>query len=241
MLMLRKAEEHIGNLPGVAPTTFLLDISVFPKDRLWVLVDLLSRISPRSRVALTYTEPEAYDTELSPGGWLSKGVVEVISLPGFNGRQDPNKRSLLILNTGHENERMTITVNNREPNVIVLLAQGQKQHSALSRSAAARIVSKLREDYGSIVDQESLFDIDARDFLAVRSAIRHIYDVKQSEYNISVAFFGTKLQAIGALLACQENRRIEALYAQPQIYHRQKYSEGVGSSWMVTVLNGEPA
>lgn len=233
MSVLEKAKLALQPLSLLSDVVVVFDISVFPKDRLWVLIDLVGRLLPNARLALAYTEPEIYDTELSSTGWLSKGVVEVVPLPGFNGRQDPDKRSLLVLNTGHENERMSITINNREPQRLILLTQGKGQHSHLSGPTAKKIVEKLREDYGNIVNNESVFEVDSRDYLGVRDAIRKIYETESAEYNISVAFFGTKVQSVGALLACQENRRLEALYARPQVYHREGYSAGVKGAWML--------
>jgi hypothetical protein len=227
---LDAAMKGVSNSPNVA---VLIDISVFPKDRLFLAVDYFVRSLPQVKIVLGYTEPKSYDTDARTDGWLSKGVVEVVSLPGFNGRQDPSKMSLLILNTGHENERMSITINNREPQKLVLIAQGDEQTSVLTGRYAQRLFNRIRSDYGAIVDEESIVKANSKDIDSVRLAILDVYAKFAHEYNISVAFLGTKIQAIGALLACQGNRSIEAVYAQPQIYHRERYSQGVGDSYMV--------
>lgn len=237
--LLIKLKAKLESLIEVSHQNFVVDISVFPKDRLWVTLDLIANMFPNSSISLGYTEPVSYNTEESPTGWLSKGVAEVVPILGFNGRQDPNKSSLLIVNTGHENERMTIAINNREPRKLILISQGSSQHNENSSTAATRILNKLLEDFGSIVDRDYFFDIDSRDYEGVHKAVSIIFDEFSDEYNISVASFGTKVQSIGALMACRNNRRIEAIYAQPQIYHQEAYSAGVGASWRIDLPFGK--
>lgn len=234
LTFIRELELALRGVRDDAGTCVLLDISVFPRDRLFVAVDLVQRILPRAEIVLGYSEPREYSTDKQEGGWLSKGVIEVVSLPGFNGRQDPAKKSLLILNMGHENERMSITINNREPQRLVLIGQGDEQSSPLSGRYAAQLLRKVQSDYGSILLQGDLIRANSKDMQSVRDSILHVYDRYSYEYNISVAFLGTKIQAIGALMACQQNRDIEAVYSQPQIYHREEYSRGVSDSYMMT-------
>lgn len=235
MGFIRKLDGAIADVPNESSTCVMLDISVFPRDRLFVGIDLIQRILPRARVVLGYSEPREYDTDKQDRGWLSKGVIEVVSLHGFNGRQDPGKRSLLVLNMGHENERMSITINNRDPQKLVLIAQGSEQSSLRSGSFAAELFQRIKSDYGSIIDSTDLISANSKDLASVRDTILDVCDRYGNEYNVSVAFLGTKIQAIGALLACQANRNIEAVYAQPQIYHRESYSEGVTDSYMIAL------
>lgn len=214
---------------------FVVDISTFPKDRLWVIIDLIGNVYPDSPISIIYTEPEIYNTEQVVDGWLSKGVSEISPILGFNGRQNPIKPTLLILNIGHENERVTITVNNREPQKIILLKQSEIQHNTLSGASAHKILRKLQDSYGNIVEKDIFFEVDSHDPFAVRDRIQEISSRFHDEWNISVAMFGTKMQSIGALLACRENRRIEAVYARPQLYHAEAYSKGIGHCWVAAI------
>lgn len=232
---IREVEVALRGVKNDGSTCVLLDISVFPRDRLFVTIDLVQRVLPLAVISLGYSEPREYSTDNQETGWLSKGVIEVISLPGFNGRQDPSKKSLLILNMGHENERMSITINNREPQRLVLIGQGDEQSSSMSGNYAARLFRKIQSDYGSILGKNDLIRANSRDMISVRDCILEVYGRYSKEYNIAVAFLGTKIQAIGALMACQKNRDIEAVYAQPQIYHREEYSKGVSDSYVIAL------
>lgn len=230
---LKKLSIALAGIPNSPLTCILLDISAFPRDRLFVAVDLVQRVLSKAKVVLGYSEPRTYDTDKPSSGWLSKGVVEVVSLPGFNGRQDPGKKALLVLNMGHENERMSITINNREPQKLVLIAQGDEQTSSQAGCYATELFHRIKADYGSIIEDGSIIRANSKDMISVRDAILDVYLKFSDEYNVAVAFLGTKIQAIGALLACQSNRNVEAVYAQPQIYHRESYSEGVTDTFMV--------
>ncbi len=215
--------------------TIIIDASVFPKDRLWTVIDYFKRIPANHRLVVMYTEPDKYDSELHTDGWLSKGVKRIIDLPGFNGHQDANKESLLILVVGHEQERMQITLKNKEPDKIVLIGQGLQQHNVISSLLPTEIINQLGYDYRHIVDTAFSYSIGSRDFLGIRDAIRTVTANFVSTHNIMIASYGTKIQSVGALLACRENRALQALYAEPQVYNRDDYSKGAGSSWMLEI------
>lgn len=230
--MLRALEAHLHTIRYTEPITFFVDFSVFPKDRLWVVIDLVYRLFRNPSFCLFYTEPLSYSTEKSTSGWLSKGVSRVSPIPGFNGRQNPEKPNLMVLITGHENERMSITINNREPHKLILIGQGSQQHGDITTEIPRRILEQLMKDYGNIVDAEQSIAIGSRDAMSTKIAIEKIFTLNDCEFNISIAPFGTKAQSLGALIACLNNRKIEAVYAQPQIYHREAYSSGVGDTWL---------
>lgn len=213
----------------------VIDASVFPKDRFWMLMDYFTHVNPSIRVFVVYTEPAHYATELNTDGWLSKGVKRIIRVPGFNGRQNPRKQSLLVLIVGHEKERMEITIKNVEPQKIVLIGQGLQQHGNAIPMLPRWIVDQLGDDYSNLVDRDGSVEIGSRDHLGTKQAIQAVFDRFEVEYNVIISANGTKLQSLGALLACQENRAIAAIYAEPQIYNSQAYSVGVAQTWVVRV------
>ncbi len=208
----------------------VIDSSVFPKDRLWMIVDYIKRVNNSLRLYILYSEPEHYNTETQPEGWLSKGVKRLIPIPGFNGQQSSEKQTLLILIVGHEEERMQITIRNTEPDKVILVGQGAQQYSDDSPRLSDFIAQRLGHDYGHVIDFSETYSAGSRDYLAVRSAIKTIFRHHNEDYNIVVAANSTKLQSIGALLACQEHQEITAIYAEPQIYNSEM-SYGRGKIW----------
>ena len=232
MDFMSKIHQFIGSIAQTAVGRVVVDISVFPKDRLWVLLDYLKRWQKTAtEINLIYVEPKQYNTDSKVDGWLSKGVRRISYIPGFNGHQTPKKRVLLALVLGHEEERIQITVRNMEPATLVLIGQGSIQYRDDAQRLADDVERHIGADHAHIVSRDEYYVADSRDYVAVRNAIRCIFARNSPSYNIIVGANGTKIQSLGAMLACMENRRIAAVYAAPQLYNREAYSTGVGRVW----------
>lgn len=231
--MTKAIHESVGKQLISSIRTVIVDASVFPKDRLWMVLDYFKRTNSGGNLFVAYTEPLQYSTEIGADGWLSKGVKRLIRVPGFNGHQNPSKRALLVLIVGHEKERMQITIKNLEPHKVVLVGQGWQQHGDATPHFPQLIGKQLGMENAGLVDLTGSIEVGSRDYRATCFAIQSIYEKYKDEYNIIVAGNGTKLQSLGALLACQNNRSLAAVYAEPQVYNARNYSIGTGSSWML--------
>lgn len=210
----------------------IVDSTTFPKDRLWLTIDYLKLSRPDTRLIVLYVEPDAYNTETVPEGWLSAGVKRVSAMPRFNGYQHSERPTLLAVIVGHERERMQITVRNMEPQKLVLIEQGAQQHGGSnSPTIPAELAAYIGMDFAHVIDLSKRYTAGSRDHIAVYDAIKDIYHRFGNEYNIVVSANGTKLQSIGALMACRENRRMTAVYTEPQIYNNESYSKGSGATW----------
>lgn len=233
---LQRLEEEINEaFRQVEFDALVLDSTTFPKDRLWLTVDYLKISRPEVRLLLLYVEPDAYNTEIvSEGaGWLSSGVKRVSAMPRFNGYQHSDRPTLLIVIVGHEKERMQITVRNIEPQKLVLIEQGAQQHGSASSTLPSQLASYIGADFAHVIDVEKRYTAGSRDHLGVYNAICDIFARFGSAYNIVVSANGTKLQSIGALMACRENRDMTAVYTEPQVYNNESYSKGSGATWVL--------
>lgn len=128
---------------------------------------------------------------------------------------------------------MEITIKNVEPRKIVLIGQGLQQHGDSTPQLPRKIVDQLGAEYAVLVDQEGSTEVGSRDYLGTEAAIKAIFLRNTADYNVIVAVNGTKLQSLGALLACQKNRAIAAMYAEPQVYNSTAYSVGTGRTWVL--------
>lgn len=230
--MIRKLDTALSGVMRAEIQNVVVDASVFPKDRLWVVLDYLLRIKLSSNLCILYMEPVSYNTDNENEGWLSKGVKRLIPIPGFNGRQSAEKRTLLVVIVGHEEERVQITVRNIEPDKVILIGQGAEIYREGTPRLSHFIVSRLGHDYSHIIDFGEQYIAGPRDYLAVRDAIASIYQKYNGEFNIVVATNSTKLQSLGALIVCRERREITAVYAEPQLYNTLR-TEGFGKIWGV--------
>jgi len=170
-LHARLTESPSENIQNV-----IVDATVFPKDRLWMVVDYIKQALRHVRVIVLYVEPDAYNTEVVESGWLSKGVKRIGSIPRFNGHQSAQKRALLVIVVGHEQERMQITIRNTEADKVVLIGQGLQQHSEGAPNLAKIIVKHLGQDYAHVVDTSAVFSVGSRDYLGVNTAIAAIFE-----------------------------------------------------------------
>ena len=213
----------------------ILDATTFPKDRLWVTIDYIKLRLPETRLLVLYVEPDAYNTEILPSGWLSMGVKRVAAMPRFNGYQHASRPALLVVIVGHEKERMQITARNIEPQKLVLIGQGPQQHGSTAPTLPSILASYIGVDFAHIIDNGASYFVGSRDYLGIRAAIHDIFLRFGEEFNIVISANGTKLQSIGALIACRENRRLTAVYTEPQIYNNDSYSKGWGSTWLLEI------
>lgn len=215
----------------------IVDSTTFPKDRLWLTIDYLKISQPNIRLIVLYVEPGAYNTEIVPegAGWLSAGVKRVSAMPRFNGYQHSERPTLLIVIVGHEQERMQITVRNIEPQKLVLIEQGDQQHGSTSPKLPSQLAGYIGADFAHVIDLEKRYLAGSRDHLAVYGAVSDIFKRFGNQYNIIVSANGTKLQSIGALMACRENRNLAAVYTEPQVYNNESYSKGSGATWMLEI------
>jgi hypothetical protein len=232
VLMVRLLDAALGDIIRGEINNVVIDASVFPKDRLWVVVDYIQRVSRSTKVFILYMEPVSYSTENGNPGWLSKGVKRLMPIPGFNGRQSAEKKTLLVVIVGHEEERVQITVRNIEPNKVLLIGQSADIYDEGAPRLSNFIVKRLGHDYSHIIDFNERFIAGSRDYLAVRDSISLIYEKYSGQYNIVVAVNSTKLQSLGALIVCRERRAITAVYAEPQVYNTHR-TEGFGKIWGV--------
>ena len=216
---------------------FIMDATTFPKDRLWLTLDYLKLSRPDVRLIVLYVEPDAYNTEIVPdgAGWLSAGVKRVSAMPRFNGYQHSDRPTLLTVIVGHEKERMQITVRNIEPQKLVLIEQGAQQHGTASPTLPSELAAYIGADFSHVIDLDKRYSAGSRDYVAVYNAIGDIFERFGKKYNVIVSANGTKLQSIGALMACRENRNLTAVYTEPQVYNNESYSKGSGATWVLEI------
>lgn len=231
--LIRNIDGIVRALSHESMRNIIVDITTFPRERMLCLLDYLKKVKPESNLHIVYTEPEMYASESGDEGWLTQGVRKIAPVPGFNGRQNPNKGTLLIVLSGHEAERAHITIRNMEPDKIVILGQGKQQYKNGVNKFTDSVINKIQRDYPEKI--LSLRNISSRDYLGAQNSIHEIADKYGAEYNIYVSIHGTKLQVLGVMLECQRNRKIQITYAHPQLYNINDYSRGIGRSWFVSL------
>lgn len=212
-----------------------VDISTFPRERLVGVFGYFGRLALKLPTIVLYTEPHGYASEKDNEGWLSRGIRSVAAIPGFNGRQDIRKRALLILVVGHERERAYLTIKNVEPDKVLLVNQGVDQY----RHGAPRIADQMRQfltaEFMPLMVNNEEFSVSSRDYIGTKGLICRLIEKYQSDFNLTVASYGPKLQTLGVALAAIDKPSIRVVHAQPQVYNVIEYSSGIGRTWIALV------
>lgn len=205
-----------------------VDVSTFPRQELLVLLRVLESLPDVRSIRLFYTEPREYGTEI-PGGWLTRGVKSVRTVPGFGGIQQPGKKKLLLMFLGHEDERAAITWKRHQPETTVTIFPDpnyrrelngivEKTHKLLfTKLAAARIHAP----------------VSARGIEEAQSAVLDLWKEFEKTHFLVVAPLGTKLQTLGVYRAAKLKNEIQITYAVPSVYNFNAYSQGIGTIWEV--------
>ena len=218
------------------PTTCTIDISSFPRQELLVLLQFIQRRFPTTILRLVYCSPERYATE-EEGGWLTRGVQALVSVPGFGGVQLPGRKKLLVLVLGHEGERAHITWRRHQPECAIAIRQGTPYKPGLD-AISNELNSLLCATAKGLSVEPRQVAADSVD--EVCGILADIYERYRGDYFMVVSPLGTKLQTLGVYRLAASRPDVQITYAVPVWYNWENYSTGVGRIWQVTDLSSDP-
>ncbi|MCP4088669.1 MAG: hypothetical protein GY746_02600 [Gammaproteobacteria bacterium] len=214
-----------------------VDMSTFTRGRMICLLDFIIREKGDKPLYLFYAEPEKYATENYGGdsAWLTKGTKSIVSVPGFLGEKQPDKKQLLILLLGHDVERVGSVVEDVDPDMIVVVSQGALKSRKKLQEASLKSNACILQKYGDRIT--TILTAPARGWETVYDAFARIFGMYRNQYNITAYLDGTKMQVFGAVTFCQKNPSVELLYMEPEKYNCDFYTDGIGTTWWLEVPN----
>lgn len=213
----------------------VVDLSTFTRGVMVRIVDFILRSKGNKPLYIFYSEPDKYATEKNGNriAWLAKGTRNIISVPGFSGEKQEDKKTLLVVLLGHNAEQSISTIGTVNPDMIVVVSQRtlmcRKKLQGVFLKNSATVVKQYADKIASILT------VPLRGWEEMYDVLIRIKGLYSNQYNIIVSLDGTKIQAFGALAFCQRHQSVELLYAEPEEYNCDSYSEGVGVSWWVEV------
>jgi hypothetical protein len=212
-----------------------IDISTFNRGVMIYLLDLILREKGDKPLYLFYSEPEKYGTEKNgrTATWLTKGVKNIISVPGFLGNKEEQKQSLLILLLGCDAERAISTIEEVKPDKIVVISQGTLKCRKGLQEVYLKSHGKILERYADKIT--TILTVQPQGWESVYDVFNRIYALYRNQYNLTALLQGTKMQVFGAVTFCQKNPSIELLYMQPEKYNCNAYTHGIGQTWWLDV------
>ncbi len=214
-----------------------IDISTFNRGIMIYLLDLILREKGSKPLYLFYSEPEKYGTEKNgkTTTWLTKGLNNIISVPGFFGDKQEQKQSLLILLLGYDAERAISTIEEVNPDRIVLISQGTLRCRKGLQEIYMRSHGQIIERYSDKI--ATILTVPPQGWESVYDVFNRIFALYRNQYNLSALLLGTKMQVFGAVTFCQKYPSIELLYSQPEKYNCNAYTHGIGQTWWLDVPN----
>jgi hypothetical protein len=211
------------------------DISTFNSGIMIYLLDLIMREKGSKPLYLFYSEPEKYGTEKNgkTAAWLTKGVKDIISVPGFFGEKQEQRQSLLVLLLGCDAERAISTIEEVNPDKIVVISQGTLKCRKGLQEIYLKSHGQILERYADKI--ATILTVPPKGWEAVYDVFSRVYALYRNQYNLTALLQGTKMQVFGAVTFCQKHPSIELLYMQPEKYNSGAYTHGVGQTWWLDV------
>jgi hypothetical protein len=207
----------------------VLDISVFTKRHLLMMLRWLDDEGLWDRLTVIYTEPEDYDvSQYLP---LSFGLASFRQIPGFPACADLSRPIHLVLFLGYEGDRALAVYEKVEPvRTTVIIPHPPYNPSWVGRT------EKFNADLLEQVGESRREKVDPVDPDDTNAALVRIYgDVHSRDKSARIVCpLGTKPQVVGLYSYIRECTDPPAIvYASPLRHNHEFYSHGVARTWVL--------
>jgi hypothetical protein len=209
--------------------SIVLDISVFTKRHLLMVLRWLDDEEAWDRVTIVYSEPNEYD--VSTYTPLSFGLSTFQEIPGFTACADVSRPVHLVLFLGYEGDRALAAYENVEPIQATLVIS----HPPFKSEWLGRVEQLNRELLAVMGNQEPVY-VDPIDPSATRRALNVVFSDagKLGAFAKIICPLGTKPQTVGVYSYLRTAPDPPALvYASPLRHNHTFYSHGIGRTWVL--------
>lgn len=207
----------------------VLDISVFTKRHLLMMLRWLDDEGYWDRLFVVYSAPEDYDvSQFIP---LSFGISSFQQIPGFSACPDLSRPVHLVLFLGYEGDRVLATYEHVQPMQTTLVIP----YPPYQPSWAGR-TERFNADLLGLVGDKATAKVDAIDPEATCQALVQILGEKdkRSSHAKVVCPLGTKPQTLGIYSYVRECMDPPAIvYAGPLRHNHEFFSHGIGRTWIL--------
>lgn len=223
---IRKLRDVLATLHG---GSIVLDVSVFTKRHLLMMLQWLDDEGAWERLAIVYSEPEDYDvSEYIP---LSFGLSSLQQTPGFSACADLSRPVHLVLFLGYEGDRALAVYEHVQPMRTTLVIPDPP-----FRPEWRGRTERFNADLLALVGSERPEKVESIDPDATMAALTRILGdgQKRGERANIVCPLGTKPQTIGLyqyLRRCVDPPAV--IYAGPLRHNHQFFSHGIGATWLL--------
>ena len=210
----------------------VVDISVFTKRHLLLLLRWLDDEGLWDNVVVVYSEPDDYDVaDHLP---LSFGLASVRQIPGFPASPDLSRPVHLVLFLGYEGDRALAVYEHVQPmRTTLIIADPPFKPSWQGRT------EELNADLLKLTGHSPVTRVDGLD---PADSVRVLEAVlrspgRRSEYAVLISPLGTKAQTLGAYSYIRRCAAPPAIvYASPLRHNHEFFSHGIGITWLLKGL-----
>lgn len=210
----KKIEEHI-NKHDIRDKNVLVDLSTMPRCLIWFVLHFLEKNN--NRVDYVYYSPGSY----SDGDWLSSDPEYPRLVLKHSGIAFPDQKTILLVQTGYDLERVSQLIAQFEPEKILLAVQTGDQLENLERN-----LDKKKELLSCPEEMLHCFPINAfshdHGYSEIESQLSHYKDT----HNIIMCSLGPKSGAI-ALYKLNKQYPEYGLVYTPANEYNATYSCGI--------------
>lgn len=226
---LRDNMQRLREVVAASDVPLVVDISVFTKRHLLMMLRWLDDEGFWKRLVVVYTEPEDYDvSECIP---LSFGLASLQQIPGFSGCPDLSRPVYLVLFLGYEGDRALAVYEHVQPMRTTLVIP----HPPYKPSWVGR-TEKFNAELLTLVGQRLTEKVDPIDPDASKAALVALLGDghKRGDHAKIVCPLGTKPQTLGIydyIRECADPPAV--IYAGPLRHNHEFFSHGVGRTWIL--------
>jgi hypothetical protein len=207
----------------------VLDISVFTKRHLFMMLRWLDDEELWEQLAIAYSEPAEYVvSEFIP---LSSGLASVQQVPGFSACPDLSRPVHLVLFLGYEGDRALAVYEHVQPMRTTLIVP-DPPYKPYWRGRT----EQYNADLLALVGDALIENVDAIDPDQTKDVLTKVLgdSERRGTHARIICPLGTKPQAIGIysyLRECADPPAV--IYASPIRHNHEFFSHGVGATWVL--------
>jgi hypothetical protein len=202
-------------------------------------------LSTGCNLRLLYSEASVYhptkeEYAADPGRWsrdegfgIEHGVSEVAAGHEYPGRHlDPLPNSIIVF-PSFKPDRARAAINLVDPALLTRPRQAVKWLLGVPhlpedswRLEAMRAINEVGPDAPQ-------FEVSTFDYKESLATLEQAYLSSQDSNNVSLAPFGSKMQALAGCIFCHLHPDVRVIFASPKSYDASLYSKGVKAAWEI--------
>ncbi len=216
-------------LSNVNNASIVLDISVFTKRHLLMILRWLDDEGYWDRITVVYSEPEDYDVSIFVP--LSFGLANLQQIPGFSACPDLSRPLHLVLFLGYEGDRSLAVYEHIQPmqtTLVIPYPPFKPNWEGRTEEFNATLLATVGDQPTEKVDA-----IDPDESTSSLLRILGKENIRGSHAKI-ICPLGTKPQTLGIysyVRACIDPPAI--VYASPLRHNHDFFSHGIGNIWIL--------